>query len=161
MPELGEIWLPFVGGMAVLVAWRYVQRGLDWLEPRLASGAGRARGSVSRITTEHGNRVQDGLFLTLLVVLFVTLAAKREFVTLGWGVGGFVGGFALSRLGRYSRLAFGLTYTPFVIATAAYHQVQGDLPPLLYIPYVLALALGLLELVGGIGVIRVARHASR
>jgi len=36
MPEVGEIAVAFMAGIGVLATWRYVQRALDWLEPRTA-----------------------------------------------------------------------------------------------------------------------------
>jgi hypothetical protein len=39
--ELGQIAVAFVAGIGVLAVWRYLQRALDWLEPRTAKGVSR------------------------------------------------------------------------------------------------------------------------
>jgi len=95
VPEAPQIIVFFFVGLAARLAWRYVERALDWIEPRAAKHIPGFGLPVLRAVTANPWPV-----IIVPALVGIIGAAFRGYWTavwagLGGGVVGFIGGFAL------------------------------------------------------------------
>lgn len=83
-----------LGGLAVHIVWRYLERGLDWLEPRAGKKIPRFGVGVLR-RVERNPYLVLVLMLPLGLTLIIWSAAKGWWITVGVGLGSGLGGFMI------------------------------------------------------------------
>ena len=163
MPEAPEIIVYFFVGLAAQLSWRYVERTLDWIEPRAAKHIPAVGHPVLRAVTANPWSV-----MIVPALVGIGGAAFRGYWTalwagLGGGVVGFIGGLVLRRAQDSGRVPQGAEH---VVIGVGFLSAAGlligslafEVSPWWGLASIVTAPAGLVEIWQGVQMVRCSGH---